>query len=218
MARLDGSTSARPLRLSYLHVTGKLALSGGGAVTYESPLERDWLIALDFDPSVVELMAQPMTLNYQHEGRTRRYTPDIKATFEDGSVIVYEVKPRETLHADWLLLRPRFKAAVRYCRQRGWRFRIVTERHIRTPFVSNATFLRQYRQLPTDWEKEGMLLRSLTATGETTVRTLLRCAYWDETNRLAAVPYLWKLVATHKIGTALIAPLTMDSVIWMGVD
>jgi hypothetical protein len=44
--------------------------------------------------------------------------------------------------------RPKFRAAQRYARQQGWRFRLVTERHMRTPYLENAKFLRPYRTLP----------------------------------------------------------------------
>mgnify|MGYP003950874761 CR=1 FL=1 len=217
MARLDGSSPTRPLRMSYRHVTGKLALADGGAATYESTLERDWLLILDFDPCVTSVLVQPFTLNYALDGQTRRYTPDVKATFDDGSTVVFEVKPRETLRSDWTLLRPRFKAAHLYCRQQGWKFRVVNEQHIRTTYLSNARFLRRFRDLPSDPVIEATLLRSLLALGETSVQTLLVSAYWSEENRAAAVPYLWKLVATHQIGMAPMAPLTMHSIIWSGV-
>ena len=48
--------------------------------------------------------------------------------------VVFEVKPIDKLRADWVSLRPGFKAAVAHCRLRDWQFKIVTERHIRTPY------------------------------------------------------------------------------------
>lgn len=218
MARLDTTPPARPLRMSYRNVTGKVALGSGGAASYESTLERDWLLVLDFDPTVRSLHVQPFTLTYVHEGETRRYTPDVKVHFDDDSVVVYEVKPRETLRAEWSKFRARFRAAMRHCRQQGWRFRIVTEREIRTPFLRNATFLRRYRNLPPDPVIEEVLMRSLTALGETTPQELLACAYWTPESRALAIPYLWKFVATHRIGTCLISPLTMSSLIWAAVE
>lgn len=218
MARLDANKPARRLRMSYRHVTGKVALGDGGAAAYESTLERDWLLALDFDPWVTSLHVQPFTLTYGLGGRIRRYTPDIQVLYSDGAVVVYEVKPRETLLAEWTELHPRFRAAMHYCRQRGWRFRVVTERDIRTPFLANATFLRRYRNLPPNPVIEATLLQALRALGECRIQALLACAYWAEENRALAIPYLWNLVATRRIGTLLLAPLTMDSYVWEAVE
>jgi hypothetical protein len=214
MARLGGTPPARPLRLSYRHVTGRTALSDSGAASYESTLERDWLQVLDFDPSVTHLSCQPFSLTYSTVGGMRRYTPDVMARFSDGSVVVYEVKPREKLRAEWMSLRPRFKAASRYCRAQGWRFRVVTEREIRTPFLLNVTFLRRYRHLEPSPDVEAALLRSLRALGTTTPQALLASTCWCAENRATAVPYLWRLVATYRVATCLMTPLAMSSHIW----
>lgn len=214
MARLDSKPPARKIRMSYRYVTGKVALGDGGAATYESTLERDWLQVLDFDPTVRSLQVQPFTLHYDFKGQSRRYTPDVKVTFSDDSVVVFEVKPREVLLGEWANLRHRFWAAMRHCRHNGWRFKVVTERDIRTAFWNNATFLRRYRNLPPNPAVEQMLLNSLIALGETTPQSLLAAAYWCSDNRASAIPYLWKLVGTHRVGMCLSVPLTMQSVIW----
>jgi len=45
---------------------------------FESSLERDFLLLLDFDPEVVLYEEQPVTINYHDDqGRRRRYTPDV---------------------------------------------------------------------------------------------------------------------------------------------
>jgi TnsA endonuclease C terminal len=128
---------------------------------------------------------------------------------------VYEVKPLEDLRADWKLFRPRFKAAVKYCRERGWRFKIVTEREIRTPFVENAKFLRRYRNLPQQSMFGDQMLYTLKALGETTPQALLAAAYLYEEKRMAALPELWRLIACRQVGALLDEPLTMQSSIWL---
>lgn len=84
MARLISDSSARPLKPARRALTGRVALAGGGAAGYESSLERDWLIALDFDWRVARIQEQPYTLAYVFDGKARRYTPDILAEFDDG--------------------------------------------------------------------------------------------------------------------------------------
>lgn len=215
------TTPARALRMSHRSLTGRVALRDGDTATFESSLERDWLIALDFDPSVVQIQVQPFTLTYLHGGRSRRYTPDVAATLRGpvgrrNAVVVYEVKPYEDLRDHWTEFRPRFQAAVRHCRSQGWLFKIVTEKHIRTPFLENATFLRRYRAIPDQPLVRMQLLYTLQALGTTTPQALLAAAYPCPTARAGALATLWSLVATRRVGAALDQPLTMASAIWAG--
>lgn len=218
MARLSSDTPVRELRTSRRSLTGRVSLSDGGAADFESSLERDWLLALDFDPSVDVIQVQPFSLHYQHDGATRRYTPDVRVEYcvaSGGLTVVYEVKPYEELQANWAAYRPRFKAAVRYCRTRGWRYKLVTERHIRTALLDNAKFLRRYRALPEQDIYVQQLLYALGALGSTTPQALLAATYWSEESQMAALPMLWKLIATRRLGADLHVPLTMSAPIWL---
>ncbi|WP_039816591.1 heteromeric transposase endonuclease subunit TnsA [Xanthomonas arboricola] len=195
-----------------------MTLGDGGVAAFESSLERDWLLALDFDPRVQAIQVQPFSLHYEHRGTTRRYTPDVRAEYrlESGmATVVYEGKPSEELRLNWSAYRPRFKAAVRYCRDHGWRFKLVTERHIRTALLDNARFLRRYRALPEQDLYVQQLLYTLRALGTTTPQALLAAAYWAEESRMAALPMLWKLIATGRLGADLHVPLTMSAPIWL---
>lgn len=217
MARLSSDTPVRELRTSRRSLTGRVTLGDGGGAAFESSLERDWLLALDFDPRVQAIQVQPFSLHYEHRGTTRRYTPDVRADYrlESGmATVVYEVKPSEELRLNWSAYRPRFKAAVHYCRDHGWRFKLVTERHIRTALLDNARFLRRYRALPEQDIYVQQLLYTLRALGTTTPQALLAAAYWAEESRMAALPMLWKLIATSRLGADLHVPLTMSAPIW----
>lgn len=218
MPRPASTGSVRPLKPAHRGLTGKVALAKQRVAGHESSLERDWLIALDFDWRVTHLQEQPYSLMYQLEGKSRRYTPDILATFKDGSrewTIVYEVKSDEDLRANWTLYRPRYKVAVHDCRQKGWRFRIVTERHIRTPYTENVRFLRRYRDLPMQTLHRDALLYTLCALGPTTPQALLAATWYDAEKRMVALCELWRLVAQREIAIALTEPLTMNSSIWL---
>lgn len=63
----------------------------------------------------------------------------------DTRHVLYEVKYREELRRDWAKLRPRFRAAHRFARGHGWKFRLITDYEIRTPLLWNAKFLLPYR-------------------------------------------------------------------------
>ncbi|MBX9798110.1 MAG: TnsA endonuclease N-terminal domain-containing protein [Burkholderiaceae bacterium] len=219
ITRLVSNGPVRKLRTSRRCLTGKVAQSNQENAGFESSLERDWLVALDFDPSARVIRVQPFSIYYEISGETRRYTPDVLVEYitPNGSVktIVYEVKPQEELRDAWQNYHARFKAAVKFCRANGWRFKIVTEQHIRTPFVENAQFLRRYRNLKPQPLFAEQLLYTLRAVGETTPQALLAAAYLDEQKKMAALPELWRMVATRMIGTFLDKPLTMQTPLWL---
>jgi hypothetical protein len=219
ITRLVSNEPVRKLRTSRRCLTGKVAHSNRENAGFESSLERDWLVALDFDPSARVIRVQPFSIYYEINGETRRYTPDVLVEYvtPTGSVqtIVYEVKPHEELRDAWQDYRARFKAAMKFCRANGWRFKIVTEQHIRTPFFENAKFLRRYRNLKSQALFAEQLLYTLRAIGEATPQALLAAAYLDEQKKMAALPELWRLVATRVIGTFLNKPLTMQSPLWL---
>ena len=193
-------------------------MAEGNTANYESSLERDWLMALDFDWRIAQVVEQPFTLSYALDGKVRRYTPDVLAEFDDGKsrwTVVYEVKPHEALQDTWAHFRPRFKAAVHYCRARGWRFRIVTERDIRTPYVANVKFLRRYRGIAVQDLHKKALLYTLPALGTTTPQALLAATWGDYERRMTALPELWRLIGNRTIAASLFEPLTMATPIWL---
>jgi hypothetical protein len=218
MMRLASNRPVRPLKPAHRALTGRVVLNTGKTAGYESSLERDWLMALDFDWRVQRLQEQPYSLSYTLDEQRRRYTPDILAEFNDGIAqwtVVYEVKSHDDLKENWQTLRPRYKAALKDCSSRGWKFRIVTERDIRTVYVSNAKFLRRFRDIPAQEMHLQALLYSLPALGQTTPQALLAATWGDTERRMAAIPELWRLIADRKIGVSLHEPLTMATKIWM---
>lgn len=220
MARLASISPVRSIGTSRRALTGAVRLGAGGHVAFESSLERDLLLLLDFDPAVRAIREQPFSIQYQFEGATRRYTPDVLAEFggvgAETHTVVYEVKMREELETSFVQLRPRFKAAVAFCRSRGWLFKIVTEKHIRTPTLQNVQFLRRYQALGDQPVVKQQLLQALKGLELATPETLLAATYWHGEQRMTAIPVFWQLVASRAIGVNLSKPLNMASPIWLG--
>lgn len=84
---------------------------------------------LEFDRDVESFEVQPVRLNWLDDrGKVRSYTPDALVCYRSwGQVpVLWEVKYRDDLRTNWLEYRPKFRAAVRYARERGWRFRLET--------------------------------------------------------------------------------------------
>lgn len=70
----------------------------GGHVGFESWLERDHLMLLDFDPAVVGVSSQPFWLFWAVEsGKVRSHAPDYFARLDDGSALVVDCRPADRI-------------------------------------------------------------------------------------------------------------------------
>lgn len=217
----------RKIPKSHRSVTGRLASAKlGRAAEFESTLERDLLTLLEFDAEVLGYEEQPVTIGYTApDGSPRFYTPDVLVAYR-GSLVrrqpkrieLVEVKYRADLLADWPRLKPKLRAGRAYSRERGWRFRILTEREIRTPYLQNARFLLGYR-LPSMAKRDvETLMNAVRRRQEVRVDELMQSVSSDRWRRAELIPALWHLVATGVLATDLSIPLTMHSSVRFGTQ
>ncbi|MFE7836355.1 TnsA-like heteromeric transposase endonuclease subunit [Streptomyces sp. NPDC057474] len=95
----------------------------GGHVGYESWLERDRLMLLDFDPLVTGMASQPFRLSWAGAGGKRvRHTPDFFVRRADGTGLVVDVRPDERIEPDDAT---KFAVTAVACRAVGWDFQRV---------------------------------------------------------------------------------------------
>jgi hypothetical protein len=188
---------------------------------YESALERDFMLLLQFDPTVDVYTPQPLTLQYQDsDGNHHRYTPDglieWRSDFPvyDPRPLLVEIKYREAFQGKWRLWCHRVRAAKRYAKERGWAFEIFTERDIRTPLLDNARFLLPYLRRSDAVEVERQLLEILSDLVETTPRELIEFVSKDKWHQATLLPVLWRLLGQRSIGCDLTEPITMQSPIF----
>ncbi len=191
----------------------------GRMVASESSLERDLLVLLDFAPSVERYEEQPVRIEYRDaRGRRHTYVPDVLVHFRQDIVqeqpttpLLYEVKYRKDLSENWQEIKPKVRAGRAYARGRGWRFKLITEREIRTPYLQSVKFLRQYRRLQPDDAERRLLLDRLRETGESDPERLLMSISSEPVRRAELLPALWHMVAAGDIYADLDEPLTMRS-------
>lgn len=77
----------------------------------------------------------------------RRYYPDFVVTFHDGTTWLIEIKPNKESNAPkmskaknrstmikeertWRINKAKWQAAERFCRMKGWKFKILTEKEL----------------------------------------------------------------------------------------
>jgi hypothetical protein len=107
---------------------------------YESWLERDHAMLLDFDPQVTGFASQPFWLFWPQGQRTRSHAPDFFARRADGTGVVVDVRADDRIE-------PRdaeaFAATEQACAEVGWLYRRVGE--IERCRVTNLRWLAGYR-------------------------------------------------------------------------
>jgi hypothetical protein len=108
----------------------------GAHVGFESWLERDEAMSLDFDGAVVGFAAQPFWLSWPDIDRVRSHAPDFFARLADGTGVVIDCRPAARI-------KPRdaaaFAATERACTEVGWTYRLVSGHD--TVWLSNVRCL-----------------------------------------------------------------------------
>jgi hypothetical protein len=109
-------------------------------VGFESWVERDVAMMLDFDPNVVAFSSQPFWLIWSQEDRERRHVPDYYARLADGTGVVVDVRPDDQIgSAD----AETFATTERACCDVGWEFRRTAG--LGATLAANVRWLAGYR-------------------------------------------------------------------------
>lgn len=189
----------------------------GRQLAFESALERDLFLLLEFSPEVRRFEEQPVRIVVQHpDGREGTYVPDVLVGYHDASrpEELLEVKYEETLRTDAEELAPVFESANCHAQQNGLKFRVLTERDIRTPYLRSAKFLLPYRDHVPNTAVIDALHCAISLNGPLIVSALISAASVATSVIHAKVlPVVWHLVACFELTVDLDRPLTMESVI-----
>ena len=190
------------------HVRGFQGLPSG-AVDYESALERDFVLLTLLDDPAVRIRSQPTTLNFVHENRHRRYTPDYLVE-GGGRFELIEIKYEADLQRLGAQLQPGFDAARDWAAQSGGVFRVATERTIGVPRLLNARRLLPLRSAPVDPE----LARAVTAAAKhIDMPTLGRVVDAINGDRPQVLATVWRLIARGELMVDLSEPIGLATAV-----
>lgn len=115
----------------------------GRMVHWESLLERDAILHLEYHPLVISYQEQPsVEVYYDAVGAAHRYVPDFLVVFSDGAELCIEVKPSRQLKKQEI--RNKLGAVAVRFEELGREFRVWTEDLIRRePLFSNLKALKR---------------------------------------------------------------------------
>jgi len=170
----------------------------GGHVGFESWLERDHLMLLDFDPLVAGISSQPFWLRWAGEdGKAVSHAPDYFARRRDGSGVVVDCRPTERRGPADVA---KFDATARACALAGWEYRLAGAAD---PVVAaNVRWLAGYRH-PRHYRGEPAAgLRRVFAAGAP-----LMAGAEAAGDPVAVLPVLFHLLWRHELTADLLVPL-----------
>ena len=116
-------------------------------IIYRSGWEKNLMMTLDAHPSVLFWMSESISIPYKNPftGRWTMYIPDFFVRYEtrNREVIneILEVKPSEEVpgfkgkvsklkEGRQIVNAAKWQAALDFCRARGWKFRVCTEKEM----------------------------------------------------------------------------------------
>ncbi|MFJ2791006.1 TnsA-like heteromeric transposase endonuclease subunit [Streptomyces sp. NPDC087290] len=170
------------------------AVTTGDHVGYESWLERDRLILLDFAPDVVGIASQPFWLHWHEAGERRRHAPDYFVRLADGRARVVDVRAGDRVDERTA---EAFAATGRACSAAGWEFA-----HVGVPdpvFMANLRWLARYRheRCGRETETAGRLLEVFREPRP------LQAGAGEAGDALRVLPVLFHLMWTGALGADL---------------
>lgn len=171
-------------------------------VAFESWLERDHLMLLDFAPEVTAVAAQPFTAVLPTSFGPRKHTPDFFVRTADGTGVVVDVRPDERAVKDAEV----FDATAVACAQVGWGYQRLGD--ITPAFNANVRWLSGYRHSRCRTNDVAKALLGAVTKSEQTIGTLARLVG----DPVVVLPCLFHLLWSGELDAALrMRRLSMNS-------
>lgn len=202
----------------YTSLSGVIISSKVGTnIWFESGLEKDFALTLEYQPSVKSFTEQPVTIEYFENNRRKIYTPDFLVIFNDKTQAPWlcEIKLRKDLRKNFSEYKAKFKAAVEFAKIQGWEFKLITESHFRTVLLENLKFLNQYEFKFVDPHCQQLIINRVEDLGSTTIKEVITSVSDANPNIQGKCIYaLWYLLKSSLIGCDYSQPLSIESEIW----
>lgn len=204
----------RKIGMSHRSITGKHVSRKTESIhRFESALERDYLIRLEFDDEVSSYVTQPITIHYSHEDNYLRYTPDMLVYFNEElnrKPLLCEVKYEAELIEKQTEYEVKFDAARKYAKENGYQFQTVTEKQIRTVYLENLKLLCRYH----DKEIEPKYARYIQSLLKRESFIEIEAVAGTESERPYLLNAIWQMLAAKSLGCEMNSKITMNTLIW----
>lgn len=232
-ARAEMPPQRQPSLYSHGHMGTIQSFKAGGAVDYESEVERSFFRIMEWDYTVDFFVAQPCSVPIQLPSeKLGRYTPDCMVISsplfvregEKYKPTVYEIKQQADLGNELRAMRPRLRTAIGFLRDAGFRFKLLTDSKINETFLANITFLLEFRgtRFMYRMREEGDIVQAImdavyeVQDGFNPEYILSKLE--GNFPRENVIPWIWNLYADYVFHCDLLKPLTLRTLSWQSGD
>lgn len=204
-------------------VSGIYVFRGETSIPFESTLERDFLIRKEFYISVLDIIPQPVQIQFVGvNGQTYTYTPDFLVYYALGNrhyedypkPLLVEIKPQKEWRLHWREWLPKWKAAWRYAEEQGWEFHIHDESRIRDQTLQNIKFLERYKRMQFPMEESRWVIENVRQMGSAPFHYIL-ARHFMGMYKAEGIAHIWHLLATRQLDCDISRPLNDFTELWV---
>ena len=189
----------RKPKKNYRSLTGMFySLKNNKGIFFESKLERDLFLTLEFDKNVTAYEEQPLALQYTKGNHTYPYTPDCLIHFYKKDSCIVEVKYSDEIEANEEAFKDKFGQVANTLKQKGYNFKMFTEKDLDTIALKNMNFIYNYVAIK-DQSMIDETYHKLKVIGSTTYQTILSELSLNKEKQALYAPYVWYLVLVGKL-------------------
>jgi len=203
----------RKPKKNYRSLTGMFySLKNKKGIFFESKLERDLFLTLEFNKNVTEYEEQPLSLKYTKGNRTYPYTPDCLVHYIKDAPCVLEVKYSEEIEANKEVFKYKFDQIAYELKKKKYLFKMFTEKDIDDTALGNMNFIYNYVTIK-DQSMINETYQKLQLIGSSSYTEILSKLSLDRYKQAVYIPYIWYLVLIGKLTINMHKPITLQTYI-----
>lgn len=205
----------RTVKKSHIAVSGYFAsYKNKRQINFESKLEHDFYLLLEFDETVKNYIEQPFKVYYIYQDKKRRYTPDTLVNYVDGTQKVFEVKPIFKIQNDIELQEKIELQKQKIKEEKNLELCIFTDVNIDKIYLNNIKIIYNFAFIKINKEIQDKIRKELLKLNvPIAVKNLLDRLTNTKADRLKYIPYLWNLVFNNLECMDFTKKITMASII-----
>ncbi len=207
--------NVRKIKKSHISVAGYFSsYKNKRQINFESKLEHDFYLLLEFDEQVKSYQEQPFNIYYTYQDKKRRYTPDTLVNYIDDTQKVFEVKPIFKIQNDIELQEKIELQKQKIKEEKNLELSIFTDANINKIYMDNIKIIYNLVFIKENKEIENKIKNELFKLNiEIQIKELLDRIRNNQYDRLRYIPYIWNLVFHNPRCVDFTKKITMASII-----
>jgi hypothetical protein len=189
------------------------SLKNEKTIYFESKLERDLFLTLEFDKTVSSYEEQPVKLFYERNNRTYPYTPDCLVHYNNDQLpCIIEAKYSDEIKEKKVFLKQKFDQIERYLYENDFTFKLFSELDIDPIALENMNFIYNYVTVRNQ-NKAKDVFEKLSNIKSSSYTEVLEVFSHNKYEQAEYIPYIWYLVLIKKLEIDISKKITKDTMI-----